>query len=81
MTLFALLKHHYRIKRAQLNRKITRLVPYLRKRDSDRRWANLRRGNRIVRYVPCSVCGEPIGLPERYAGRSKNAVHADCRHS
>ena len=42
------------------------------------RMDNLRRGNATVKFLPCSVCGEPVPIPIRY-GHAKKATHASCR--
>ena len=32
----------------------------------------------MIKKLPCRVCGKPIELSEKYGGRAKSAVHAEC---
>ena len=47
-----------------------------------RKWAALWRASlqneHMIKQLPCRVCGKPIQLSEKYGGRAKSAVHAEC---
>ena len=45
---------------------------------NDQRWENLRAGSETAKHLPCSVCGEPVPIPAKYA-RAKSATCGQCQ--